>query len=259
LSHIANRSEFLSSVKNALKILNSFSEQEPVKKITDLASELGIAKSTVSRLMSTLASEGYVIKEQGSQKYRLGLSVLNLAGVVTSTMDIHRESLPVLERLSKGIDETCHLVFLEGTDVVYLLKFESSHPVRVSSHVGKRNPSHCTSSGKVLLAYQSEDVVNRVIANGLIRYTPRTITNPDQLRKDLQKVKKDGYCISIEEFIEGVNTVGAPIRDYTGQVIAAITIVAPAQRMHERNIQQYVKKVVDAAQTISQAMGHCSS
>ncbi len=253
------RSELLSSVKNALKILNSFSENEPVKKITDLSRQLGIAKSTVSRLMSTLASEGYVIKEQGSQKYRLGLSVLNLAGIVTSTMDIHREALPVLERLSKSVDETCHLVFLEGTEVVYLLKVESSHPVRVSSHVGKHNPSHCTSSGKAILAYLDDEVVNRVIAGGLVRYTPRTITDPDQFRKDLQRVKKDGYSVSIEEFIQGVNTVGAPIRDYTGQVIAAITIVGPAQRMHQRNIQQYVKKVVDAAKEISEVMGHYAS
>jgi IclR family KDG regulon transcriptional repressor len=250
------RSELLSSVRNALKILNSFSENEPVKKITDLSRQLGIAKSTVSRLMSTLASEGYVIKEQGSQKYRLGLSILNLAGIVTSTMDIHKESLPVLERLSKSVDETCHLVFLEGTDVVYLLKFESSHPVRVSSHVGKHNPSHCTSSGKAILAYLDDEVVSHVIAGGLVRYTPRTITDPDQFRKDLFRVKKDGYSVSIEEFIQGVNSVGAPVRDYTGQVIAAITIVGPVQRMNQRNIQQYVKKVVKAAKEISEAMGY---
>jgi IclR family KDG regulon transcriptional repressor len=253
---MSERNELLTSVKNAFKILNSFSDEEPVKKITNLARELGISKSAVSRLMSTMASEGFVVKEQDSQKYRLGLSVLNLAGIVTSSMDIHKAAFTVLERLSISLDETCHLVFLEGTEVVYLLKFESSHPFRVSTHPGKRNPPHCISSGKVLLAYQDEEFVNRVIAKGLKRYARNTITDPDQLRKELLKVRKDGYCISSEEFIDGVNTIGAPIRDYTGKVIAAITVVGPVQRINQRSIQQYVRKMMDAANEISEALGY---
>lgn len=254
---MTDRNELLMSVKNALKILNSFSEDEPVKKITDLARELGVSKSAVSRLMSTMATEGFVVKEKDSQKYRLGLSVLNLAGIVTSSMDIHKEAFPVLEHLSKSLDETCHLVILEGTEAVYLLKFESSHPFRVSTHPGKRNPPYCISSGKVLLAYQEdEEIVDQVIAKGLTRYARNTITDPDQLRKELKKVRKDGYCISSEEFIDGVNTIGAPIRDYTGKVIAAITVVGPAQRINQYSMQKYLKSIMDAAKEISQALGY---
>lgn len=251
-----NNGFYLSSVKNALRILNSFSADEPEKKISDLAQTLGLAKSTVSRLMTTLASEGFVMKNPITNRYRLGMSILNLSGILTSTLDIHREAMPILHNLVKAVDETCHLVILDGVEVVYLLKEECSHPIRISSHVGGRNPAHCTSSGKAILAFQKEDVIQKVVDHGLHRYTPYTVTDPRLFRESLKEVREKGYSISVEEFIDGVSTVGAPIRDYTGQVVASITITGPTQRINRNNIHALAKKAVEVGKEISRKLGH---
>ena len=236
----------LSSVKNALKILKSFSMDEPEKKITELATNLGLGKSTVSRLMSTLASEGFVEKNPENQRYRLGLSILSLASVCTSNFEIHKEAMPVLHQLVEKTGETAHLAILDGLDVIYLHKVESKHHVRAFTHIGKRNPAHCTSSGKILLAYKGEHLIEKTIQQGLKQYTKHTITDPKELRKSLDEVRTLGYSISSEELAEGVVSIASPVRDYTGQVIASVNIVGPIQRLNDHTITNHIKKVVDA-------------
>lgn len=247
----------LSSVKNALRILKSFTMDEPEKKVTDLAKELGISKSTVSRLMSTLASEGFVYKDPETQSYRLGLSVLALTGIVTSHLDIYKESNPVLRRLVTETKETAHIAVLENEGVVYLHKIECNHPVRILSHIGRWNPLHCTSSGKVLLAAQPEQVIHQLLfKEPLKKYTANTVIDPQALLEQLHKIKQAGYASSFEELLEGVVTVAAPIRDYTREVIAAVSITGPIQRVHHQNIDFFIRKVIQAGKEISVRLGY---
>lgn len=246
----------LSSVTNALRILKSFSMDEPEKKITDLATTLGLGKSTVSRLMATLANEGFVDKNPETQRYRLGLSILSLAGVCTSNFEIHQEAMPVLHKLLEKTGETSHLAILEGEEVIYLHKVESNHPVRAFTHLGKRNPAYCTSSGKVMLAYSDPKMVESVISKGLEPYTKNTITDPDKLRKVLAEIREQGYAISSEEIFEGVTSIAAPVRDYTGKVIASVNIVGPLQRLNRNTIPSNIKKVVAAGNEISEKLGY---
>ena len=246
----------LSSVKNALRILQCFTMDEPEKKISELSAALGLNKSTVSRTMTTLASEGFVYKDPETKKYRLGLSILSLSGIVSSQMDIYRESQPVLNRLVENIGETAHISVLDHLDVIYLQKVECNHPVRFLTHIGKRNPPYCTSSGKVLLAHAADDVVNQVIEKGLEKLTKNTITNPQKLRIHLNQVKENGYASSTEEILEGVTSIAAPIFDYRGKVIAALSVVGPNQRMQQHKIQGLAKKVMSAAREVSTRMGY---
>lgn len=247
---------YLSSVKNALRILNSFTMEEPEKKITDISTELGLNKSTVSRTMATLASEGFVYKDPETKKYRLGLSILTLSGILNSNMDVYRESQPILNQLVEQIGETAHISIFDHLDVVYLQKVECTHPVRFLTHVGKRNPPYCTSSGKVLMAFSGDHIVDAIIDNGLVQYTKNTITDPDELRQHLEEIRKKGYAYSIEEFSEGVVTIAAPVYDYTGKVIAALSIVGPKQRIHPNKIPSIAKKVIEASKEISENMGY---
>ncbi|WP_084139001.1 IclR family transcriptional regulator [Halalkalibacter okhensis] len=246
----------LSSVKNALRILRRFSMEESELKITDLAKDLDLGKSTVSRLMSTLASEGFVEKNPENQRYRLGLSILSLASVCTSNFEIHKEAMPVLHQLVDKTGETAHLAILDGLDVIYLHKVESKHHVRAFTHIGKRNPAYATSSGKVLLAYNEDHYVDRTIAKGFEHFTNNTITTPDQLTKALAEVRRKGYALSIEEIFEGVVSIASPVRDYTGQVIASVNIVGPMQRLTERSIPIHTKKVIEAGKQISARLGY---
>ncbi|MFC0474579.1 IclR family transcriptional regulator [Robertmurraya beringensis] len=248
--------QHLSSVKNALRILRSFTMEEPEKKISDLSTTLGINKSTVSRTMATLASEGFVYKDPESRKYRLGLSILSLSGIVNSHMDIYKESQSVLNRLVESIGETAHISVLDNDEVIYLQKVDCHHPVRVLTNVGKRNPPYCTSSGKVLLAYADDQLVDRVIEKGLTRYTKNTITDPSKLRAHLKQIKENGYTFSSEEILEGVNSIAAPVYDYRGKVIAALAVVGPKQRIQANRVPGYTKKVIQAATEISNRMGY---
>ncbi|QAV27709.1 IclR family transcriptional regulator [Neobacillus thermocopriae] len=253
---VKNKQDYLlSSVKNALRLLQSFSIEEPEKKVTDLSSSLGLGKSTVSRLLATLASEGFVIKDPDTQKYRLGLTILNLNTIITSNLEINRESQPVLQRLVDEIGETAHIAVLDGMNVVYLNKIQCKHPVQILTHVGRRNPIHCTSSGKVILAYQKEEIIEQVIENGLHKYTPNTITDPDILRSTLKTIKEQGYAISIDEFREGVASIAAPIRDYTGAVVHAISVIGPVHRMNPHN-PSLINKVKRAAKEVSERLGY---
>lgn len=250
--------QYLSSVKNALRILKSFTMDEPEKKVSDLSLELGLNKSTVSRTMTTLASEGFVYKDPETKKYRLGFTILSLSGIVNSSIDVYRESQPVLNKLVETIGETAHISVLDKLEIVYLSKVECNHPVRFLTHVGKRNPPYSTSSGKVLLAYSSEEVIEQVIEKGLQKFTKNTISDPEKLRNYLREVKKQGFAYSIEEFTEGVTSVAAPIFGYNGNVIAALSIVGPIQRIQSHKISGYAKKAMQAGLEISRRMGYRS-
>ncbi len=248
--------QHLSSVKNALRILKSFSMDEPEKKISDLASSLGLNKSTVSRTMATLASEGFVFKDPDSKKYRLGLSILSLSGIVNSNMDVYQESQSILNKLVDSIGETAHISLLDNLEVIYLQKVECNHPVRFLTHVGRRNPPYCTSSGKVLLAYADDSVVEAVINKGLNKFTKHTITDPNQLRSHLLEIRQNGFTCSLEEYHEGVNSIAAPIYDHRGRVTAALSVVGPKQRIQSHRVQGLAKKIIHAATEISDRMGY---
>lgn len=144
---------------------------------------------------------------------------------------------------------------LEGMDVVYLNRVECKHPVQILSHVGRRNPIHCTSSGKVIMAYQKQDVIDQLLESPLQKYTVNTISDSDDLRTSLHTIKEQGYAISIEELLEGVASVAAPIRDYTGKVVYAISVTGPVHRMNPHNIT-IINKLKSAAKEISGNLGY---
>lgn len=250
-----NHDYLLSSVKNALRLLNSFTLEEPEKKVTELAETLGLGKSTISRLLATLASEGFVIKNPENGKYRLGLSILNLNTIVTSNLEVTRESLPILQSLVNDIGETAHIVAREEYDVIYLNRVECIHPVQFLAHIGRRNPLHATSSGKVILANQPEEFINQYIQIGMKKYTTHTITNPDDLKSTLAMVKQQGCAISIEEILDGVTSIAAPIYDYTGKVCYALSIIGPIHRFNP-NTPSIIEKVKRAAANISGNLGY---
>ncbi|RDW18886.1 IclR family transcriptional regulator [Oceanobacillus chungangensis] len=256
MSKIKGGPQILSSVQNALRLLKSFSTFEPTKRVGELAESLGLAKSTVSRLLSTLASEGFVIKDEKTNAYRLGLSVLTLGGIITNDLEIHKEAAPVLYKLVNDTGETAHLAILDGLDTIYIHKEECNHPVRILTHLGRRNPSYCTSSGKVLLAFSEPKIVGKVIDGGLVKHMHNTITDPGQLQGELEIIREQGFAVSTEELTEGTRSVAAPIRDYTGQVVSAITVVGPIQRMTDHKINRIAKKVMEAGNEASERLGY---
>ena len=246
----------LSSVKKALKLLRSFSVDEPEKGITELAKTLHLTKSTVQRLVVTLTEEGFLQKNPKTHRYRLGMSILGLSGIITSSNELYNEAMPVLRKLVEVVGETAHLAILDGMEVVYLMKVDCNHPVRLITRLGSRNPLYCTSSGKAILAHQDQQMIEQVIKNGLNRVAENTITDPEMLRKELEKIKAQGYASDVNEVDDGTVSVAAPIRDFTGEVVGAVNIVGPIQRFSPEKIPQYSGKVMQAAREVSRKLGY---
>lgn len=245
----------LSSVSNALRILDCFSIVKPERRVSELASELNIGKSTVSRLLSTLASQGYVRKDIETQKYSLGFKVLSLYGILISHLEILKEARPIMEKLSEVTLESIQIAELEDSQIIYIDQIQSKHPVHILAHIGRINPIHCTSSGKLLLAYQNEETIKKLLSTEFLSYTPHTITDPNILLEELSLIRREGFCISTNEFVEGVISLSAPIRDYKKNVIAAISIVGPTQRIDGKNVFKYLEKLLSSAKEISKNLG----
>src|SRR5260221_3358806 len=249
----------LSSVANAIRLTKAFSEQEYEMGISALAARLGLAKSTVHRLASTLVEYDILEQNRETGKYRLGLALFELGALVRRKMDAVSESRGQMHALVESTGETVQLAVLDHLSVLYIRIRESRQAVRMSSSPGSRAPAHCTSVGKVLLAHQPPEIVKQVVDNGLTRYTENTITSPERLFDELASIRTRGYAIDDEEIEVGLRCVAAPIRDHTGQVTAAISVAAPVQRMTKRNLQTTVPTIIAAADSISKRLGYMPS
>lgn len=248
---MARDTSSLNSVHNALRILKCFSIAEPEHRVSALARKLELNKSTVSRLLTTLENEGFVVKDPISRAYRLGLPVLSLASTYQSCHEVLREAHPLLKNLVNRVEETVQLVLLDHVDVFYLEVVECNHPIRFISRVGTRCKAYCTSSGKVLLSGQDSTVIDEVINAGLKRWTKNTITDPQLFRIELENVRRQGYALSQEERHEGVVAAAAPIYDAEGNVAAALNIVGPRYRMAQKGLLYFANQAIHAAKEIS--------
>jgi IclR family transcriptional regulator, KDG regulon repressor len=246
----------LSSVSNAIKILRSFKMEQPQKGVRELAAELGIGKSSVQRILATLASEGLVRKNDETNKYQLGISVLELSSIVLGHIDLHNEALPVITKMANTFKETSHLSIMDNFQIVYLCKVESESSIKLHSHSGLHNYPHCTSSGKLLLAFSEPYFVDTILKNGLEKITSTTITDPDAFRNELKTIQKRGYSVSMGERRSTVHSVSAPVRDYSGKVIAAINLVGPNTRFSKQRMEYMAQELIHAGNLISENLGY---
>ena len=246
----------LSSVANSIRLTKAFSEHENEMGISALATRLGLAKSTVHRLASTLVEYDILEQNRETGKYRLGLALFELGALVRRNMDTASQAQGEIHALAEATGETIQLAILDHLSVLYIRVRESRQAVRMSSGLGSRAPAHCTSVGKVLLAHQAPEIVDQVIENGLQRYTQNTIVDGDALRQELATIRARGYALDDEEIEEGLRCVAAPIRDHGGQVISAISVAAPVQRMSKKTVQSTIPSVVAAANAISRRLGY---
>ncbi|WP_227935276.1 IclR family transcriptional regulator [Alkalihalobacillus deserti] len=244
----------LKSVHNGLSILRLFSNEKSNWGITEIANVLSLNKSTVSRLVKELVEEGFL--EKSGTTYQLGISVLCLSGVITSHLEIFREAKPSLHKLVARVEETAHISVLEDSNITYLHKVDCKQPVHLMSFIGKNNPATCTSSGKVLLAFQPTEVTHRVLDNGLPKCGPNSITDREELLQELQAIRQQGFSICVNELHEEVVSIAAPVKDYTGEVMASVSIVGPSQRMRKDQFPEYIKAVTTAGQEISKKLGY---
>lgn len=245
----------LSSVANALRLIKAFSDEEYEIGISGLAKRLGLAKSTVHRLASTLCEDGMLEQNAEDGKYRLGLALFEVGALVRRKMDFTAEARPYLRSLMAKTGETVHLAVLDHGSVLYIITHESRQAIRMSGNVGTRAPVHSTAVGKALLAFQPEEVIDRVVARGLPASTPNTITDAKALRRELAAVRSRGSAVDDEESELGLRSIAAPIRNDAGSVVASISIAGPVHRVARKALLGWSRELVDAADAISQRLG----
>lgn len=244
----------LTSVRNAARLLKEFSRTDRELGVSELARRLGLATSTVHRLLATLAAERLVERVPGG--YRLGLAVFDLGASVAPHLDLHEAAMPVMAGLRHACGETVQLAVLDGMESVYIDRLESPHTVRIFSRVGTRLPATTTSTGKTLLAALPADELDRRLAHWVPRrHTPFTIADEPTLRARLREVAERGWAENREESRVGVVSVGAPVRGADGDVIAALSVAAPTDRAAPATLHRIRTAVVEAAAVVSRRLG----
>ena len=212
------------SLDRAFDILELLAGERRGMMLTDIGRHLDLHKSTVHRLLASLKDRGYIEQEAETGRYRLGLGFIALTSQYLNNLEIKTEAEPHLRRLSEKLGETVFLATLQDGNVVYLDKVEQFDGLRRYSIIGKRAPLHCTSLGKALIMGLPVSTVRELVGEGPFeQVTPSTNTNPDILMRELELSRQRGWSQDIEEYNAGVSCVGAPVKDYRGVSIAAIS------------------------------------
>ena len=237
------------SVGKAVSILVWLAGQPEARSAKQIATALGLPIATAYHLLDTLAQDGMLFKDE-RRLYHLGPSVGLLVDAFQRQNSPPEYLLAPLRRLAEEVGETTYLSAAEGIDVVVVASVEGSHAVRVRGlHVGFRGGLHARGSGKLILAYASEERIERYLAGALAPRTPHTIVDPEALRREFAAIRARGYAFDEEEFTDGVSGVSAPV--LRGDVpVAAYTISTPTERFRARRAE-FTAAVVAAAATAS--------
>ena len=235
-----------------LELLGSHSDG--MLSLAEVASHLKVSKSTAHRYLTTL-EELEVVRRDEKDCFGLGSKMIELAGALLSRHDLRNESEPLLEKLCAETQETAHLAIPTGNNVVYIAKVDSPLSIRMASHIGVRNPMHCTALGKAILAYYPQDKVEAIIREGLPARTDYTLTSAEELQTELERIRSEGFAIDDQENELGVRCAGAAIFDYTSKVIGAFSVSGPASRISYERCLELGCVVSKAAQEVSRRMG----
>ena len=246
----------LSSVGNAARVLKAFTSRRREYGVSELARELDLSTSSVHRILATLKAENLVEQDPDSGRYRLGLAIYDLAAAVTAGFDLSHAILQPMAVLRNQTGETVHVAVLDGREVVYVERLDSPHTLRIFLDVGRRNWAHCTGTGKVLLAHLPSNELDRLLDGwDLAPVTKKTVTDQTELRAELRRIRRAGHAINHGESEEDTISIGAPIRDRSGSVVAAMSVAGPENRMNE-DLQGVIQTVMSAASAASSRLGY---
>lgn len=241
----------------AFQLLGRLAENRDGLSLTELAEQIGLHKSTVHRLVMVLESNRAVERDADTGKWCLGARLSQLGMSALSRTDLYSASMDQLRNLVDKTGETAHLGVIRDGEVVSLCHVESTQSVRTPITVGARTPVHCTSLGKAMLAFWPPAELEAFLRGRIFKpRTRRTITGCQRLKQDLRAIRTRGYSIDDEEFEEGLRCVGAPVRDASGSVVAAISVAGPTYRVTESRVAAVGSAVSQAARGISVELGY---
>jgi IclR family transcriptional regulator, KDG regulon repressor len=251
------RENMVKSVSRALDIIDIVSSNKGGLGVTEIANQIDINKSSVYRILTTLVQYGYIEQDQETSRYKLGYKFLEMSSKLLESIDLREEAKPYLRELESKTNEVIHLVVYDQGEVIYIEKLEGTETLRMHSKVGKRAPMHCTAVGKAILAHLPSHVVLEILERkGMPKHTDHTITDKDELLKELIQVKQQGFALDLEENEYGIRCMAVPIFNHVGNVIAAVSISGPTIRMTDERIKQLQTPMLQIGKQISARLGY---
>ena len=248
------------TIERAAFIFDILSQYPNGLSLGELASKTNLPKGTAHRLLSSMAYFDFIRQAPDTKNYHLGFKLADLGNLLLGQIDLRRQAHPFLLNLAEKVKETVHLVVRDQDTALYIDKVDlhsKSSGLQMVSRLGTRIDLHCSSVGKVLLAHMEKDAVERLISGGgLVRRTPNTISDPEEMMRHLASVRANGYAIDDEENEPGIRCVAAPIMNGSGNVEAAVSVSGPITRITMERIETELKELVcDTAKGISVQLG----
>ena len=249
------------SLAKALRLLDALGRSDSGASIAALSKELKMGKSTIHRLLATLREFDLVWFDPGTSNYALGTRILRWNDLLVRQNLVIRHGWPILRELVQVSHETASLAVLEGTEVMFIARCESTQRLRMSEAVGSRNPAHCTALGKAILASLSEKEFLKIYdgVESLKAVTPNSITSRDKLWDHLRKVQQEGVAYDFEENVSGGVCIGTGIRNHTGNVVAGMSLSLPTQRLRGDILITLKEHLLRAAGRLSAELGYSES
>jgi IclR family pca regulon transcriptional regulator len=247
------------SLERGLAILACFTPERPVLGIAEVADMLGMSRPTTHRYMSTLVAQGYLRRE--ARKYRLGLGTVELGMTTLGAMGLCNHARADLQALARDSGQTAEMAVLDGLEILVLDAIGASRQAQATGATevlaGSRLPVYCTSMGKVLLAHLPEARLTQLLAElDLLKQGPKTITSAVTLRAQLARIREEGWAVNDEERLAGCCAIAAPIRDESGDVLAAVSVVSYSAALDvEDLLERYAGRLVASADRISTRLG----
>lgn len=251
----AGRRYQINSLQRGLSLLNLFAGAESTLNFAQIAGMSGLPSSTLHRFLINFQSAGYLSCDDGGN-YRLGVSCVFLGQAAIGSLDARLMSRPYLQELNRRTRETIHLTVRDGVSAVYVEKIDSPEQLRIHSRIGASVPLHCTAVGKVLLAFLPDAEQTAILEElELKRFTLNTVGNLQELQAELQRVRKNGYAMDLEEHEPHIRCVAAPIWDHAGAIHASLSVTGPAVRMTIARLRELALLIQKAGLEISRELG----
>lgn len=242
---------YLQTVDRVLHLLLQFSNEHPEWSTSELAQVLGLHRSIVYRMLTTLERREFVTQTDHPGRFRLGLKLVELGNVVLGGIDLRQIAYPMMTRLARETGESVFLTVISNDHVLCIDKIDGHQRVRAMISIGDHYQLHAGASSKILLAYLPSNTIDSLIARGLAPITPNTITDPERLKEDLIMIRKQGWAYSIGELTPGAACVAAPLRNSNGAVVAALSIAGLTSRFRDDRLPMLINMTRQVATEIS--------
>jgi IclR family pca regulon transcriptional regulator len=250
--------ERVKSLEKGLRLLVLLSRQESPLSLDEITRLSGFKKTVCFRLLQTMKDLNFVEQDSKTKNYRLGWQNISIGAATLKDLSLRRVALPFMQKLRQDTGETVNLAILEGTDIVFVERLEADHILGTRNRIGERLPVYCTCMGKAILAFmppsRQEEIISKIDFRPL---TGRTLTTPEQLRRELARVRSEGVAVNDEELEDGLCAIGAPLMDYTGFAVAALNVAFPTFRhSKEKALRNFAPAVKEASRKISTLLGY---